>query len=134
MFTRTNSKTHHIESKHKYSKSHSTFKKRNSTCIISFNLCYRGKSYISAIAPPWHLFSVSSWVDKSCDILKKQNSNFRGVCGTLWYLSEKLMAWQKGLRIGGKMWCEESKSEMSRNKSRRCTAVQNSAILFGGRL
>lgn len=32
-----------------------------------------------------------------------------------------------------KLYLEKSNNEKSRNRSRHCTAVQNSAILFGGR-
>lgn len=47
--------------------------------------------------------------------------------------TEGLTAEKKALRVGETIVFEKSKSKTSRNKSRRCTAVQNSAILFGGR-
>lgn len=40
---------------------------------------------------------------------------------------------KKARRVGETIAFEKSKSKTSRNKSRRCTAVQNSAMLFGGR-
>lgn len=42
--------------------------------------------------------------------------------------------WSRPDKAGETILLEKRKTEMSRNKSRHCTAVQNSAIVFGGRL
>ncbi|KAF0042311.1 hypothetical protein F2P81_005843 [Scophthalmus maximus] len=74
-------------------------------------------------------------IDKRSDIFEPVTLGVS--CGILWYLSANSRP-DYGLQVGETVVLEgeenKSKTEMSRNKSRHCTAVQNSAILFGGRL
>lgn len=71
--------------------------------------------------------------DKSSDILETVTL---GVSVEHFGISLQTDGLTKGLQTGGKKEREKKKaklSRMSRNESRHCTAVQNSAILFGGR-
>lgn len=130
MFTRTTNKPITLILKHKYSKSHSTVKNRIAHELVSFTAVKRGYDIFlptPAVTPlGFFLRLIKVWYLRA--------SNFSGCLWNTLVSLCKLEAWQKVYELEKQLFSSESKTEMSRNKSRHCTAVQNSAIVFGCRL
>lgn len=131
MFTRTNNKTHHIKSKHKYSKNHSTVKKKIAHVLVSFTTVLRENSIFLLTPRRYTSGRFLPEIEKSSDILETVTL---GLSVKHFGISLQTEGLTKRRQVGETILLEKSKTEMSRNKSRHCTAVQNSAILFGGRL
>lgn len=133
MFTRTNNKPITLSLKHKYSKSHSTElrKKKIAHVLVSFTTVIRGNDIFLLTPRCYTSCRFLPEIDKSSDILEPVTL---GVSVEHFGISLQTEGLAKGLQVGETILLEKSKTEMSRNKSRHCTAVQNSAILFGGRL
>lgn len=70
-------------------------------------------------------------IDKRSDIIEPVTL---GVSVEYFGISLQTQGLTKVYKLEKQFYSPKSKTEMSRNKSRHCTAVQNSAILFGGRL